>query len=284
MRWRLWLLALLGVGAPVQAHLLNMSRVTVDLMPQGEVEVVLALDLTRALGSAEAFHRHSQAPEPLADPVLARLAEEAAAAVRLSAGGVAVPFTATALSMPREPLENFTSTLSWPRAELELRGRLPAGAEPADNAVRVTFLPDFPFEEPIAVTLREVDPAASRESEAPGASLSRWLIAEQHSPPLAAARWLAGAADGSEATRPWAVVGHYLALGVRHIIPAGWDHLLFVTGLALGARRPAALAGLLSVYTVAHSLTLALVALGWVRTPGPWVETAIALSLVWVAV
>jgi len=101
--------------------------------------------------------------------------------------------------------------------------------------------------------------------------------------PLAAARWLAGAADGSEAARPWAVVGHYLVLGVRHIIPAGWDHLLFVAGLALGARRPAALAGLLSVYTIAHSLTLALVALGWVRTPGPWVETAIALSLVWVA-
>jgi hydrogenase/urease accessory protein HupE len=74
----------------------------------------------------------------------------------------------------------------------------------------------------------------------------------------------------------------YLALGVEHIL-SGIDHLLFVLALLMvvvGWRR---LVGTVTAFTVAHSITLALAALGVVHVPGPPVEAIIALSIVFVA-
>ena len=74
----------------------------------------------------------------------------------------------------------------------------------------------------------------------------------------------------------------YIVLGVEHIL-SGVDHLLFVLALLMvvvGWRR---LVGTVTAFTVAHSITLALAALGFVRVPGPPVEAIIALSIVFVA-
>ncbi|WP_340318292.1 HupE/UreJ family protein [Rhizorhabdus argentea] len=79
------------------------------------------------------------------------------------------------------------------------------------------------------------------------------------------------------------VAGQYLRLGIEHIL-TGFDHLLFLIcllWLAGGFRRI-----LLTItgFTVAHSITLALSALGWVEVAVPPVEAAIALSIVFLAV
>jgi hypothetical protein len=95
----------------------------------------------------------------------------------------------------------------------------------------------------------------------------------------------------SEGATP-AVAG-YLRLGVDHIL-GGVDHLLFVAGLVLlvlaagragaGRRRVGLrLVATLTAFTVAHSLTLAAAALGWVRVPQAPVEACIALSIVLLA-
>ncbi len=76
-------------------------------------------------------------------------------------------------------------------------------------------------------------------------------------------------------------LGAFVVLGVEHIL-TGYDHLLFVLALVLAgtALRPLLLA--LTAFTVAHSITLALAALG-VLAPSPRVvEPAIALSIAWV--
>ena len=75
----------------------------------------------------------------------------------------------------------------------------------------------------------------------------------------------------------------YLALGFEHILE-GWDHLLFVTALVLiaGGWRRAALA--VTAFTVAHSITLAASVLGAVSLNPRFVEAAIALSIVLLAV
>jgi hydrogenase/urease accessory protein HupE len=75
----------------------------------------------------------------------------------------------------------------------------------------------------------------------------------------------------------------YLALGVEHIL-GGFDHLLFVLVLFLLARSWWSVAGTVSAFTVAHSITLGAATLGLVAVPGPPVEAAIALSIVLVAV
>ena len=74
----------------------------------------------------------------------------------------------------------------------------------------------------------------------------------------------------------------YTLLGIEHIL-SGADHLLFVIALLflVGFRRR--LLWTITAFTVAHSLTLALSALGWLTLRGPPVEATIALSIVLVA-
>lgn len=72
--------------------------------------------------------------------------------------------------------------------------------------------------------------------------------------------------------------------GVEHIL-SGADHLAFVSLLLL--LLPGRLGGMLaavSAFTVAHCATLALAVTGALRLPGPWVETVIAFSVLYVAV
>jgi hypothetical protein len=76
--------------------------------------------------------------------------------------------------------------------------------------------------------------------------------------------------------------GAYLPLGVSHIF-GGVDHLLFLALLAMVAGAPRRIFIAATGFTVAHSLTLALTALGVVAVSIAAVEAAIALSIVFLA-
>ena len=80
-----------------------------------------------------------------------------------------------------------------------------------------------------------------------------------------------------------AVARDYLSLGVQHILQ-GYDHLLFLVCLLLIAGTGRRILITITGFTLAHSITLALSALGLVRVPVPPVEAAIALSIVFLAV
>jgi hypothetical protein len=81
----------------------------------------------------------------------------------------------------------------------------------------------------------------------------------------------------------WAVARTYGVLGVEHIL-LGIDHLLFVLGLLLiVGRRLGLMLKTITAFTVAHSITLALAALGLVHVPQAPVEAVIALSIMFVA-
>ena len=78
------------------------------------------------------------------------------------------------------------------------------------------------------------------------------------------------------------VVRAYLSLGVEHIL-GGVDHLLFVLALLIITRGSWRLVKTVTAFTVAHSITLSLATLGFVRVPPAPVEAVIALSIVFVA-
>jgi hydrogenase/urease accessory protein HupE len=79
--------------------------------------------------------------------------------------------------------------------------------------------------------------------------------------------------------RPWTVTaGEYLVLGFHHIL-MGVDHLLFVLGLLIIVRGTRQLIETITAFTVAHSITLALATLGHASVPGPPLNAAIALSI-----
>jgi hypothetical protein len=87
----------------------------------------------------------------------------------------------------------------------------------------------------------------------------------------------------SPATGSGAAIREYFRLGVHHIW-TGYDHLLYLAGLMLLVRRPRALLGVITAFTLAHSLTLALSTLGWMKLQPAPVEATIALSILFVAV
>jgi HupE / UreJ protein len=74
----------------------------------------------------------------------------------------------------------------------------------------------------------------------------------------------------------------FLVLGVEHIL-SGWDHLLFLLGLLLRGGAWLSLAKIITAFTAAHSVTLALAVLDVVTLPDRLVEAVIALSIAVVA-
>jgi hydrogenase/urease accessory protein HupE len=75
----------------------------------------------------------------------------------------------------------------------------------------------------------------------------------------------------------------FFKLGVEHIL-LGVDHLLFVFGLLLLVRSWSMLVKTITAFTLAHSITLGLAVLGYAELPGPPVEAAIALSILFLAI
>jgi len=75
----------------------------------------------------------------------------------------------------------------------------------------------------------------------------------------------------------------FFRLGMEHML-TGYDHLLFLTGIVLVCTGLKSMLVLVSGFTVAHSLSLAAAALGWLALPSSLVEVLIAASIVYVGV
>lgn len=83
-----------------------------------------------------------------------------------------------------------------------------------------------------------------------------------------------------EAVRSFA---NFLSLGVKHIL-TGYDHLLFLLGLLLVARGFVSALNIITSFTIAHSITLAVATLNVVQIPSRIVEPLIAASIVFVGI
>lgn len=82
---------------------------------------------------------------------------------------------------------------------------------------------------------------------------------------------------------PWELAPKFFAAGVEHIM-TGYDHLCFLLAVVLWATRVWPVVKIVTAFTVSHSITLTLAALQLVDLPSFWVEIAIALSIIYVAV
>lgn len=101
---------------------------------------------------------------------------------------------------------------------------------------------------------------------------------------------------GGNLSTGWETFVDYIPVGFDHIVPKGLDHILFVLGLFFLAARFRPLLLQVSLFTVAHTITLALAALGHTKFMDDFflgtfgiefiavVEPLIALSIVYVAV
>ena len=104
----------------------------------------------------------------------------------------------------------------------------------------------------------------------------------------------APAATGQRASEPdsaetassiWRLAWRFIALGFEHIVPDGVDHMLFVAGLVLGSvGRWKHILISLTLFTAAHTLTLALGNVAALRFAPDLVEPLIAVSICMVGV
>jgi hydrogenase/urease accessory protein HupE len=76
-----------------------------------------------------------------------------------------------------------------------------------------------------------------------------------------------------------AIFLRFIGIGFAHILPFGFDHVLFVLGLFFFATRLRPLLAQITAFTVAHSLTLGLSLIGIIALPSRVVEPLIALSI-----
>ncbi len=74
----------------------------------------------------------------------------------------------------------------------------------------------------------------------------------------------------------------FFLLGIEHIL-TGYDHLLFLLALVLRGGNFVSLLKIVTAFTIAHSITLALAVLNIVVLPGRLVEATIAASIAYVA-
>ena len=157
-----------------------------------------------------------------------------------------------------------------------LTGRLPAGA----GTVAFRF-PDV-LEQVILTVARPGEEPSAEPVEAGEVSAALPLRTEAAPLPMA----------GPQATPPPPATGpgglarfaRYVHMGVRHILPDGLDHILFVLGLFLFSTHLRPLLWQLTAFTAAHSITLGLSLYGVVRLPPAVVEPLVTLSIVFVAV
>jgi hydrogenase/urease accessory protein HupE len=80
------------------------------------------------------------------------------------------------------------------------------------------------------------------------------------------------------------VIRQYLILGFTHIVPYGFDHILFVLGIFLLTTKLRPMLAQVTAFTIAHSITLGLTIYGIVSVSPRIVEPAIALSIAYVAI
>jgi hypothetical protein len=80
------------------------------------------------------------------------------------------------------------------------------------------------------------------------------------------------------------VVWFYFKMGVAHIVPLGYDHILFVISLCLLNSKFKTILWQATAFTVAHTITLALSMKGVINLPADIVEPLISLSIMFVAI
>ena len=78
------------------------------------------------------------------------------------------------------------------------------------------------------------------------------------------------------------IMSEYLVSGFNHIIPKGLDHILFILGIFLLSTQLKPMAWQVTMFTLAHSITLSLSMFNVISLPANIVEPLIALSIAYI--
>ena len=262
---------LLGLAlsiAGVSAHEMRPAIVDVILDEKGAVQVEAILNAEALVAGIGAEHDDTDdAPEAARYNALRALSPGDMAArlrafasrltegVTLTVDGVTVPLALGDIAV--EPQADDTRAR---QSRVTLTGAVPPDAE----ALTWSYAPEFGDS---VVRLKRADNLDVLFSAYAAAGNTLEVPVSEAAPPQTA---------GS-------VFVNYIPVGFAHIIPKGLDHILFVIGLFLLSPRAKPLLWQVTTFTLAHSVTLALAALGVVMVSPAIVEPLIAASIAFIA-
>ena len=269
------LLGYLAFALPLTSHadVVKPALIEISVYRDGSVVLDVRASLEALLTGINADYKNTQdaptaaqydelrvLPANLLEQEFERFHNDLTKKTRLSVDGQTIDLQVKSVRVP-EP--GYTKV---PRiSQIELSGNIPSSATSlnwyyprgfGDNAVRV----------------RQVDEA----NELWHWSDWQWLKNDQASTPFSLNEVFAKQTSGQ-------IFFNYAVLGFEHIVPKGLDHILFILGLFLFSRRIRPLLWQVTMFTLAHTITLGLASSGFIELPPRIVEPLIALSIAWIA-
>jgi HupE / UreJ protein len=245
-------------GAPIRAHEIGTTRVTVTFPPDTTYRIEVVTDAMSLLEKLETVAGEPRSGESGLPGLQTRLNAHAAWVSRRIALSFDGERVQPDLAMSVAPS---TEVGGVPGATLVLTGTRPA------RATTFTWKYGWTF---ASYALRV-------QTRAGVPAVTEWLEGGDASAPVALDA-LPAAPSRLELAR------RYIALGFTHILPKGLDHVLFVLGIFLLSRKVRPILMQVSAFTVAHSITLGLSMYGLVSVSPTIVEPLIALSIAYIAI
>ena len=249
----------------VSAHEIRPAIATVDLSADGMAEIEIGLNLEAAIADIGPEHGSTELSRSAVDYDALRAAPSDALIEAFDVfaptflAGIDLRFdqTVAILDIVAVAVPAVGNTSVARTSRIRLTSKVP---DPRGLTWRYAFGDSV---------IRVVDD----EQDAP--SQSAFVKAGDTSPSISVAQFGGQTALG--------VFFHYVPVGFDHILPRGLDHILFVVGLFFLATGIRSLLLQVTIFTAAHSVTLALAMTGLVNIPASIVEPLIAASIVFIA-
>ena len=238
------------------AHEIGKTLVQASLR-DGRYEIDVVIDPDALLPTLQAYGQHAVSRDLPLEERDRRIA--ALAGVFLERTTVSFDGQATASVFEYAPSSAFNDFAQTP-STVRLRGAIPAGAT------------GFTFGYGLALGTYALNVGIGD-----GPVQTQWVVGGAPSVPVSLAAPLPPPSRGD-------IGWQYCVLGFTHIVPNGFDHLLFVIGIFLLTSKWRSIVAQVSTFTIAHSITLALTMYGIVSLPAKVVEPMIALSIAYVAI
>lgn len=272
MRPLLFLFLLSAVTAPSLADVVKPALVEISVHRDGRIDIELRASIEALITGIDGHWRNTQeSPQAEAYDTL-RVLEPDALRARFASfrttllDGIELKFDGRAVDLHIDqvdiPPAGYTKA---PRISLiRLRGSAPAFAD------SLTWYYPLHFGNNVA-RVRQVNETGQQWHWSP----HQWIREDRPSEPFSL--------QEIYAQRAWhEVVLGYLVIGFEHIIPMGLDHILFILGIFLLSPRPRPLLLQVTMFTLAHTLTLGLSMAGHAALPAAIVEPLIALSIAYI--
>ena len=260
--------------APAAADVVRPALVEISVDTRGVYRVEIRASIEALLTGINAQYQNTQ-DSPMAEAYdalrvmqAATLAREWARFKDAFAGRIELRFdgerAALTVAETKIPPPGYTKV---PRISvITLRGTAPRSAETLDWYYPAAFGDH-------AVRVRQVDEARQQWHWSPW----QWIRNDSRSAPFSLTEVFT--------QRPWhKTVWVYLIAGFYHIVPLGLDHILFVLGVFLFSAKWRPLLWQVTMFTVAHTITLGLAMAGYIRLPANIVEPLIALSIAYIGI